>query len=117
MAARTHDRLGYSRNGVSEPAGDLRKRGHGNFRGIHVSLHGHGLSGRQPHDRTGGYAHANPVRQSVSVRGRDRMVHAGYAARLLAGAESEDAQEVFTMVVGYIALPSELRSLSYVVTT
>ena len=45
------------------------------------------------------------------------MVHAGYAARLLAGAESEDAQEVFTMVVGYIALPSELRSLSYVVTT
>ena len=35
---------------------------------------------------TTGYAHAKPERQSVSFRGRDRMVHAGYAARLLAGA-------------------------------
>ena len=37
-------------------------------------------------DRTGGYAHAKSGRQSVSVRGHHRMVHAGYAARLLAGA-------------------------------
>ena len=44
------------------------------------------LSGRERHDRTGGYAHVKPGRQSVSVRGRHGMVHAVYAARLLAGA-------------------------------
>ena len=40
-------------------------------------------------DRTGGYAYAKPGRQSVSVRGRHRMLHVEYAARLLAGAAEQ----------------------------
>ena len=79
LAARTHGQLRNSRNGVSEPAGDLRKRGDGNSQGIQLLRHGHELSG-------GDYAHAKPERQSVSFGGRDRMVHVGYTALLLVGA-------------------------------
>ena len=85
-AERKHGQPANSRNCRSKSAGDLRKRGDGVSQGLQRLPNGHGLSARQRHDRTGGYAHTKPGRQSASVRGRHSMVHAGYVARLLAGA-------------------------------